>query len=503
VQVLVEPAGVEEVQLPGPPEADEVVRATIEDFYLTKQKRSLQKTCLEVIRRCRNAGLPPPHPNTVRNRIALISDQLKLDSREGRQAAREKYAPLKGVFPGADWPLAVVQIDHTKLDIVLVDDITRRPIGRPWITLAIDVFSRIVAGMHVSFDPPSASSVGLCLAHAILPKESWLVKRGIAAPWPVWGVPACVHVDNAKEFRGKMLGRACEQYGIRIDWRPVATPHFGGHIERLLGTFLREIHNLPGTTFSNPMERGRYDHEKEASLTLSEFDTWLGTFIVEVYHQRPHSAIGVSPIKRYEEGILGSAERPARGLPPKIADEERLRLDFMPYVERTVQPYGIVIDEVHYYSDSLRGWINATDPGSKGRKRTFIVRRDPRDISVVWFWDPEIGQYMDVPYRDTSRPAISVWELREASRRLKAEGLAQISEDLIIEAYDRMRALEETAVREPKRARLSRHRRAANREALEGLPRGLPAPYGTGGGLAAPPIPAEPVKPFEEMEEIL
>jgi hypothetical protein len=37
----------------------------------------------------------------------------------------------------------VVQIDHTLLDIILVDDLHRLSIGRPWITLAIDVFSRI------------------------------------------------------------------------------------------------------------------------------------------------------------------------------------------------------------------------------------------------------------------------------------------------------------------------------------------------------------------------
>ena len=63
-------------------------------------------------------------------------------------------------------------MDHTKLDIILVDDIHRRPIGRPWITLAMDVFSRVVAGSYVSFDPPGALSTGLCLAHGILPKDA-------------------------------------------------------------------------------------------------------------------------------------------------------------------------------------------------------------------------------------------------------------------------------------------------------------------------------------------
>ena len=40
-------------------------------------------------------------------------------------------------------------------------------------------------------------------------------------------------------------------------WRPPGTPHFGGHIERLIGTQMGAVHLLPGTTFSNPPEPAR------------------------------------------------------------------------------------------------------------------------------------------------------------------------------------------------------------------------------------------------------
>ncbi|WP_281241897.1 hypothetical protein [Celeribacter baekdonensis] len=36
-------------------------------------------------------------------------------------------------------PLEVVQIDHTLADIILVDQVERKPLARPWVTLAIDV----------------------------------------------------------------------------------------------------------------------------------------------------------------------------------------------------------------------------------------------------------------------------------------------------------------------------------------------------------------------------
>lgn len=260
-------------------EVEAVVQASIEDVYLTSQRKPVSRVCDDVRRRCLNAGLEPPHANTIRNRIAQLAEPLRTKRREGRKAASEAFSPIEGEFPGADWPLAVVQIDHTKLDIILVDDHHRRPIGRPWITLAIDVFSRMVAGFYVSFDPPGALATGLCVAHAILPKEQWLAKRDIDAEWPVWGFPKTLHMDNAKEFRGLMLQRACAEYGIDIDWRPVARPHFGGHIERLLGTASKEIHTLPGTTFSNPQQRGSYDSEGKAALSLSEFEAWLAVYV--------------------------------------------------------------------------------------------------------------------------------------------------------------------------------------------------------------------------------
>ena len=429
------------------PEVDTIIKATLEDYYLTGQRRSVQNACDEVVRRCHNAQLDPPHPNTVRYRIAMISNSVKIKARYGSRTAQETYSPAVGSFPGADFPLSVVQMDHTKLDIILVDDVHRHPVGRPWITLAMDVFSRMVVGLYVSFDPPGALSTGLCVAHAILPKEKWLTRYDIATSWPCWGLMKTIHLDNGKEFHGTMLKRACEQYGINIDWRPVATPHYGGHIERILGTFLKEIHTLPGTTFSNTKDRKGYDSENKAVFTLSEFEKWLATYIVEVYHQRLHSAIRTTPIKKYEEGVFGSKDRPGTGLPSRIVDEERLRLDFMPYVERSVQRYGVAIDEIHYYSDVLRPFINATIPGKPAFKQKFIFKRDPRDISQIYFFNPEQKQYSAITYRDPSRPPMSIWELREVTRELKNHGKSQVNEELIFDAYDRMQEQERKAIR--------------------------------------------------------
>jgi len=480
-------------------DVEKIIRETIESEYLTRQKKNPAKVFREVKRRCHESGFKPPHPNTVRNRLKKIPAYLKTAKRHGHQAAKEAYSPHKGTFPGADYPLAVVQIDHTPLDIILVDDIYRQPIGRPWITLAVDVFSRMVVGYHVSFDPPSALSTGLCLAHAILPKEKWLTKQEIDGDWPCYGLPKTIHVDNAKEFRGVMLQRACDQYGIDIEWRPVGRPEFGGHVERLLGTFADEIKALPGATFSNVQERGNYKSEKKAALSFSEFERWLATLIIQAYHHKSHSSLTTSPLEKYKEGVLGSDTQPGVGLPARIMDEDRLRLDFMPFIDRSVQNYGVLIDNIHYWADALHRWVNVADEENTKLKRKFTFRRDPRDISTVWFFDPELQTYFPIPYRDTSHPPISIWEFREAKRRAKEAGrTSSVDERQIFEAYTRMRELEEEAKGKTAAVRRANKRRemgvkAAAKRLLK--PPNEPVPPDTDDDL-------DDLQPFDVMEEM-
>ena len=64
------------------------------------------------------------------------------------------------------------------VDVIVVEEQTRLPLGRPWLSLAVDVPTRMVAGFHLSFDDPSVLAVALVLTHAVLPKEAWLSRNG-------------------------------------------------------------------------------------------------------------------------------------------------------------------------------------------------------------------------------------------------------------------------------------------------------------------------------------
>lgn len=428
-------------------EVEEVIKRGICQKYLTNQKISTQQLKLEIALECRAKGLLIPHYNTIRHRIKLINEEEKLARRVHKSVASNTFDPLQDHFPGADYPLAAVQIDHTKLDIICVDEVFRQPVGKPWITVAIDVFSRMVIGFYISFDPPGAVGTGLCLSHAILQKELWLSELDVKGKWPCYGLMKSIYADNAGEFHGKMLERACQEYSIEINFRPVTKPNYGGHIERLMGTLLTKIHTLPGTTFSNTKERKHYDAEGNACLTISELEKWLATFIVGGYHQELHSSLNTTPLAKWNEGINGSTTQIGVGLAQPIKNELKLKLDFMPFVERTVQRYGVVIDQIWYYSDVLRVWIQAyEDPNARYRKlRKFAFKRDPRNISAVYFYDPDLKDYFIVPYRNTTHPAITIWEHSRILNDLKARGIEHVDEDIIFETYAEMKTIEENA----------------------------------------------------------
>jgi putative transposase len=145
----------------------------------------------------------------------------------------------------------VVQIDHTLVDVVIVDELKRLPLGRPWLTLAIDVASRMVTGFYLSLDAPSTLSVALALTQAVLPKDLWLCDRELDLAWPACGLPELRHLDNAPEFKSEALEQGTREYGIKLLYLLTGRPRFGGRIEPRIGKVMGAVYLLLGTTFAN------------------------------------------------------------------------------------------------------------------------------------------------------------------------------------------------------------------------------------------------------------
>jgi len=243
-------------------------------------------------------------------------------------------------------------------------------------------------------------------------------------------------VDNAKEFHSEALRKGCEQHGIALTYRPVARPHFGGIVERVLGTLMDLVHQLPGTTFANIQARGTYEAERHAALTMAELETWLALAIAGKYHQEIHATLRQTPLQRF---------RTALPVPPPIGDPKAFLVDFLPVVRRRIQRRGFVLDHIAYFSDALRPWIAARETALP-----FLIRRDPRDLSRIWVLEPGAHFYLEVPYLTMQHPAITLWEHRQALARLKAQGRSAYDEVAIFRTVTEMRGLAEAATQQTK-----------------------------------------------------
>nr|WP_241188368.1 transposase family protein [Pseudohalocynthiibacter aestuariivivens] len=210
-----------------PDEIETVISGAIEEFYKSLQKPSINALQKEVRMRCSQRGLRPPCWTTLRDRVAAIDPVELTAAREGARASRQRHHPVPGSYQ-VQRTYEVVQIDHTLVDVIVVDRIHRKPLQRPWLTLAIDVASRMVAGFYLTLEPPSTLSVALAIQHLVQPKFDWLESLGIDADWPAEGLPDTIHVDNAKEFRSKAMKRGAEEHGISLQYRPIGAPHYAG-----------------------------------------------------------------------------------------------------------------------------------------------------------------------------------------------------------------------------------------------------------------------------------
>ena len=126
----------------------------------------------EVRRRCTEHGLVAPSRNTVARRLR---------SHRGQELQHLASLPGAAIAPGsfgADWPLEIVQIDHTQADVLIVDRFTRKVIGRPWLSVAIDLATRTVPAFFIGMERPGAGTVALLVSRIVQPKAAWLAHLG-------------------------------------------------------------------------------------------------------------------------------------------------------------------------------------------------------------------------------------------------------------------------------------------------------------------------------------
>jgi len=434
------------------PEVETIVRAVLAACAAAPRYRTGSDVYLLVLARVADANqgrapadqLPPPSLRTIYRHITRAGTPgiVRRLSRGERQALR----PV-GVGPAPTRVLERVEIDHTVLDVILVDGEDRRPIGRPTLTLALDVHSGFPLGCYVGFEPPSYRTVQSCLLHAILPKEDVRARYGTQHPWPTYGLPETLVVDNGPEFVGRDLDDACAQLGITLERTPVRQPWYKGSIERYFGTHNTGlVHTLPGATGPT----GGDDPSGQACLTLDAFWRVLHVFLLDIYAERFHTGLNGIPARRWDQGIAAAAP-PC--LPVSAAD---LRILLGRCAARAVRRTGIAFACLRYQSPDLTPLRQRL-----GGAATARIKYDPADLGTLYVFDAEPpGRWLHVPAIDQAYArGLSLWAHRVIRAQvLRERGRVDMSALAAAKAQ-----IEEVVQREYAQTRRQRRRKAAAR----------------------------------------
>jgi putative transposase len=377
-------------------EVENIIDSIIDKNYYSKE-RLRQLSIFEIIynridveNTDREEGdkLLYPSNSTIRRRINARDNYETDKARKGSKHAWDKHGYVnKQEKP--EYPFQRVEVDHSRLDLFVVDDINRLPIGRPYITTAVDVFDGYPLGIYIGFEPPSYTSVMHVLSHAISPKTYVKEKYPeIENEWIAFGVPELLVVDNGKEFLSKDLKDACKELGIELYHCPVKMPWYKGTVERYFRTINQQmIHQTKGTTFSNILDKGEYDPQNNAVISFSKLWEMVNTWVVDYYTQKFNTGTQAIPARKRERA-LQIMEQPY----PTFLDDWQIRL--MKVRMGSIQRNGIRTKNLYYQSPKLTTLFNELD--RKGLENSVKFKFDPTDLSSIFVYDEFNKQYFEV-----------------------------------------------------------------------------------------------------------
>jgi putative transposase len=399
------------------PEVETMMETVIRDRYYVREAVTVDdlrdELAVRVVEenhvRSQHAKLGMPSKSTLARRSQDLRTRT-LAARQGPRAAKRE-ATQYGQTPYPDLPLERVEIDHTKSDLIVIDDRDNLPLGRLTLTYCLDMATRYPLGYYLGFEPPSYLTVMECLYHTIRPKVEVREQYGTENGWLAYGIPATLVIDNAKEFIGRDLEDACLLLGTVVQHTPVQTPHFKAGVERMFRSLNTTLfHTLPGTTFSNPAARGDYDSAQQACVYLSEVDKMLHIFLVDIYAERFHRGLNGIPARRWGK-LTKHGFAPA--LPPNA---EELLVLLGRTTTRVIHHYGIEFMSLRYNCEELVPLRTRL----KGKKAK--IKYHPADLSCLHVYDPFGGQYIRVPALDQEyTQGLSLWKHRVIRRAVLSE----------------------------------------------------------------------------------
>ena len=428
----------------------------LQTVYLTLERPTLEHAtniACGLVRR-ENEQLPPschlrmPTRKLMRGLVKKIPAYDIHAARFGADAARKKFRTSVR-HRVTDRPLQRAEMDHTRMDVFVLDDVHGLPLGRPWLTIITDDYTRCVLGLCLSFEPPSRATVARCLRHAFMPKTD--LRRefpDLKNDWNAFGVMSELVLDGGTEFHSEELERICFELNVEQHFSPRQTPWFKGKVERFQGTLNRGVSVCtPGKTFGGIIDKADYDPVKHAVVPLSTLRRVVVRWIVDVYHQKTHSALGCSPARMWEANINEHEVA-------MLTNPTRFDAIVGGATRRVLSHKGIEFAGLRYNSPEM-GDLRRT----YGDRLEVDVRIDRSNLGQVVVLHPERKTPYSVPcLRPDYASGLTEWQHNVCKQHAKRQNRSTAEVDAWLDALLEIREIVQRELKQGKRKGTTRER---------------------------------------------
>ncbi|MGG6895869.1 hypothetical protein [Rhizobium sp. BR 315] len=349
----------------------------------------------------------PPCEQTLTNWIngarCLATLTTKYGLREanrrlrGRGESFEPVAPMETIVLdqtlGPIWAVEKVEMDGT-VAIVL---------KRPWLVWAMDLYTRMVVGLVMTFDPPNIATLMACLRHVICPKTEWLDRFGeCKGATDGFGAFKNVILDNALAHIGVTMQFVGDVAGFQVIYAPIHTPEYKPWIERLNATMNGPLRSLPGgIPGSKDEEIAALDARATAALGLDSIHALVAHHII-AYHLDVHAGIGMAPARKWNEGLLEFGR-------PMVDDARSFRLLLGRYRIGVLTAEGVRVNGHRFHEAGIVSRLmndfaraGSRRPRKAGQSDSFRIHfiYDEMDTSRISVINELTGEIVELPNYD-------------------------------------------------------------------------------------------------------
>ena len=379
----------------------EIAKEILDDYYFIP-KTGIQKpddieTCtarinLEFERRGIDESMSMSAVKRMIYRVpAYERDRIRLGTAEAKYKHRHSS--------GGRWPtraFETVELDHTVLDLNVVDRLTGKQMARPTITVLKDRYTGYILSMWIGYEGESIGRIVRAISGALEDKRHLKDEYGLSHEWLttpiIWEK---LVLDNALSHHSEILHSMAKNLGFSIEFSAVRSPWEKGSVENLMLQFTRALPHHGRPTKPAEVKSKQSKKLEKARVYFDDLVQYLHQFVVDIYPHKLNKRTNTSPYIEMEKALREHGSLPKIHFTP-LSDE--LRILTSRSFDRACKHGGIELNGLTYRSRELSELVHSIGPKQKLR-----ICQDVNDIGEVFVLHPKTNQWISVPEKNYSQ----------------------------------------------------------------------------------------------------